>query len=176
MAPWERIERLVTGQSLTLWLLKTISIYWVLGWGHYSSAANPESDASGLLGRDVLHYHHYPGLCLWVRTWYEIALLIFSLRTSLSLLEQRFQESLSLSSCGEWQNRLKKRGTWCFFPPCVRIVLLLPMYSEIGQDEPTGMAEEVEGVLVWDSRRDVLWLVSTNMSIISRWHVLLSLC
>lgn len=41
------------------------------------------------------------------------------------------------------------------------------MYSEIGQDEPTGMAEEVEGVLVWDSRRDVLWLMSTNMSIIS---------
>lgn len=45
--------------------------------------------------------------------------------------------------------------------------LVLPMYSEIGQHEPTGMAEEMEGVLVWDSRRDVLWLVSTNMSIIS---------
>lgn len=63
---------------------------------------------------------------------------------------------------------LKREAHDAFFPPCVRIVLLLPMYSEIGQDEPTRMAEEVEGVLVWDSRRDVLWLVSTNMSIISR--------
>lgn len=40
---------------------------------------------------------------------------------------------------------LKREAHDAFFPPCVRIVLLLPMYSEIGQDEPTGMAEEVGG-------------------------------
>lgn len=53
------------------------------------------------------------------------------------------------------------------FLRCVRMGLVLPMYSGIGQHEPTGMAEVVEELLVWDSRRDVLWLVSTNMSIIS---------
>lgn len=128
------------------------------------------------LRRDGLHYHHYPGLCLWVRTWYEIALLIFSLWTSLPDLEQCFQESLSLSSCGKWQNSLKRRATWYFCPGCVKMGLVLPIYSEIGQREPTGMAEVVEKMLVWESRRDVLWLVSTNMSIISHWHVLLLLC
>lgn len=34
------------------------------------------------------------------------------------------------------------------FSLLVRMQLVLPMYSEIGQHEPTGMAEEVEGVLV----------------------------
>lgn len=62
---------------------------------------------------------------------------------------------------------LKEEAHDAFSPHCVRVGLVLPIYSEIGQREPTGMAEEVKGVLVWDSRKDVLWLLSTSMSIIS---------
>lgn len=118
MATWERIEWLVIGQSLTLWLLKTICIYWVLGWGQYPSTANAESDASGLLGRDVVHYHHFPGLCLWVRTRYEIALLIFSLWASLTVLEQHFQESLKAFLHVVNGRTGLEREAHDAFPPC----------------------------------------------------------